>query len=343
MSWTRGTPGDLGQTVHESAPQNSDAPSTGTGSSDIKPVGFGRLARRITACSGNFLAACVILILGFTFGRQVLQWWRNDPGSASVTRDGSLNAWQPPADPTLPHLLEFGDLPIQLTRQVFVGDQEAALEQLRRTCRKAAVRSHVSKRTALPASDRLLHRLNKLKPVEQGKGWKIYQTGGPVLMVLAVRTVAADKGGQAGSAHAESVVSWGLGLRQIASIEGKAAARANRWTLLTGAADCPNADSRSDLVGLIPPGSHRTLAVRFAGGGALIGFRGPTSLENWKRFFDQQGWLRRVPWLQMEGGWVARYQRSGSETCDVVLTAETDGLGSGILTITPETKGYPKD
>lgn len=331
-------PVDSKRTVQEPASEKPDAPSTGTGPSDVKPFGFGRLARRITAWSGNFLATCVILILGFTFGRQVLQWWHNAPEPQSVSPKASPGALQPLTDPTLPHLLEFGDLPIQVTRVVFEGDETAALVQLRRRCRKVASRSDLPQRRALHASTQLLHRLDKLHPVEQGSGWKIYQTGGPVLMVLAVRIVAVDKGAKVGNVSNESVVSWGLGLRHIASTEGTEPAAPNRWTLLTGAADSPITDSGSGLVAPIPPGSHRTLAVQVAGGGALVGFRGQTDVKDWKQFFDRQGWPHREPWRRMDGSWSACYQQSNSGTCDVLLTAGTNGLVRGILTITPETR-----
>src|SRR5262249_39612925 len=51
----------------------------------------------------------------------------------------------------------------------------------------------------------------------------------------------------------------------------------------------------------LPPGAHRSLAIREERGGAMIGFYGSGDPQEWMRFFD--GWFAEREWSV--DGWLA--------------------------------------
>ena len=297
------------------------------------------LARRIMTWSGNSLATCVIVMLGLTFGKQVLRWWRGDPPVVSISSHDPDIGLQGMADPSLPSRLAFGDLPMTFDRRLFVGDEDAALAQLRNSCRVLAIDFDARQQEPLPVSESLLRQLASREPVERGPRWRIVQSGGPIITVVALRMAPATSPDQANaeSQRAESVVSWGLGLR-AAETAAEGASSLDRWTLFTCSGRSQAVESDWEFSLPIPPGSQRSVAVRGAKGDALIGFAGKGTAASNKEFFDQSfgklGWSRATSWSQVGTAWHARFQKRDSSVCDVQILDNADGDTSGILTTT---------
>lgn len=305
-----------------------------------EPRSLGALARRIATLSGNLLATAVIVILGLTFGRQVLTWWKGEPAVVSAPSSELDAPMDGLADPSLPHQLAFSDMSLTFNRSVFQGDESAALAHLRDECRRLALDFDDRAQSMIPVADDVVRRLAEYEPVEQGEGWRIVQHGGPVITVVALRMapITASSGAGGASQKAESVVSWGLGLR-APETETEEAASSNRWTLFTCSGAGQRVSSDLNLSSPIPPGSRRTLAMRVKGGGALIGFAGQGTASSSKEFYDQsfqeQGWSRAGAWTRIGTNWHARFQKPRAESCDVQLRDDTDGGTSGILTVRP--------
>jgi hypothetical protein len=318
---------------------SSQDPSTSQ-SHNEEPRSLGALARRIASLSGNLLLTAVIVILGLTFGKQVLIWWRGEPAVVSAPTSNLDSPLDGLADPGLPHQLAFGDMSLTFNRSVFEGAEEAALARLRDECRRLVLDFDDRTQTLIPIDEDVLRRLAAYESVERGEGWRMVQHGGPVITVVALRTAANTTSAGAGEASqkAESVVSWGLGLRAPETATEEAASSI-RWTLFT----CSGADQRvaSDLnlSSPIPPGSRRTLAMQVKGGGALIGFAGQGTAASSKEFFDrsfqEKGWSRARAWTRIGDNWHARFQEREAGTCDVQIRDDTDRGTSGILTIRP--------
>ncbi len=216
--------------------------------------------------SGNLLATAVILILGLTFGQQVLQWWRGDVAVPAGTDPAAAPQLSQLADPDMPLTLSFGDLPYQLRRHVLVGDLDEALAALRRECRKVAERTDPAAAPALEVAPEVVQQLARREAVEQGVGWRIVQNTGPVITVVALRQDVPDASDTAEPArhNGESVVSWGLGLRAVALEHNSSG---DQWTLYV----CSGQDRRSAADSWqhiqLPPHAQRTFAVQVDGGG----------------------------------------------------------------------------
>jgi hypothetical protein len=321
----------------ESPDQHNRQEVSTAGETDSTPSpDFATLARRIARFSGNLLATAVIIILGLTLGKQVLTWWNAPPAEVSVApRElaGQLDGF---ADPGLPHQLAFSDMPLLFHRSVLVGDEEAALAQLRDECRRRVVADDGQTSMEIKVDQHVLERLATYEPVEQGDGWRMVQHAGPVITVVAFRLSAAtaNREGSDASQKVESVVSWGLGLR---ALETEEEASSVRWTLFTCTGAGRQVDVDLHFSSPIPPGSRRTLAMQVEGGGALIGFAGQGAVSSNKEFFDEsfseRGWSRTKAWRCVGSNWYAHFSNPGADKCDVQLRAQDDGGTTGILTM----------
>jgi hypothetical protein len=330
----------------QETPQEKSTCSAETDSSSApesraeEPRDLGALARRIASLSGNLLATAVIVILGLTFGRQVLTWWRGEPAVVSVPTSDHDSALDGLADPSLPHQLAFSDMSLTFNRSLFEGAEEAALARLRDECRRLELDFDDQPRALIPVDDDVLRRLAAYESVERGEGWRMVQHGGPVITVVALRTApnTASTGAGEASQKAESVVSWGLGLRAPETATEEAASTI-RWILFTCSGAGQRVASDLNLSSPIPPGSRRTLAMQVKGGGALIGFAGQGTAASSKEFFDQsfqeRGWSRVRVWTRIGNHWHARFQEPEAGTCDVQIRDDTDRGTSGIMTMRP--------
>ncbi len=307
------------------------------------------LARRIMSWSGNLLATCVIVILGLTFGKQVLHWWHGDPPVVAIETNDLTTDLHGIGDPQRSHLLAFGDLPLTLDRTVFEGDEAAAMDQLRANCKRVAIASAAKRQKAIPASANLLRRLEEYEPVEQGEGWRIVQNAGPVITVVALQMAANEPPEEVASAsqRAASVLSWAVGLRGPTTTT-ETASPPDRWTLFTCSGQSTTVDSDLGTSLPIPPECRRTMSVGVSKGGALVGFSGrgtaTTSMQFYDRSLAGRGWKQVRTWQRIGGGWHARFQKVNSATCDIQITdnshqdharvGDTARETSGILTLT---------
>ena len=105
-----------------------------------RSASFGEIARRVSSRTTDLLAISLVLVASLTLGRQVLQWWRAEP--PQVVAPAQTGAIGPDWENTLEHLaLEFGDLPVGITRQVVRGDKAEAIAAAVRHCQRIAERA----------------------------------------------------------------------------------------------------------------------------------------------------------------------------------------------------------
>src|ERR1700676_4097418 len=102
------------------------------------PLNLADLARRMTSRTTDLIAIGLIVVASLTLGRQVRDWWRAPPPAVGATEEavGAPPAWE---DGRQPISLEFGDLPLAMTRQGVEGDGKSIIDALIRHCRQAAI------------------------------------------------------------------------------------------------------------------------------------------------------------------------------------------------------------
>jgi hypothetical protein len=128
---------------------------------------FADVARRTASRTTDLIAIAIVLVASLTLGRQVLQWWQAEPPSASPTDEaGTSPTWESGG----PLVLEFGDLPLTMTRQPVRGDREAAIDALVARCWEEAGRGEPPADKPDEAELRLLARIVDLKPVTEEPG-----------------------------------------------------------------------------------------------------------------------------------------------------------------------------
>lgn len=303
-----------------------------------KPSSLGDVARRITSRTTDLVAISIVLVASLTLGRQILHWWHAEPPAtttAAVDAEFPGPAWD---DELQPLSLEFGDLPLSLTRQVVLGDQEAAVEALVRHCQAAAEVAESPVREPDNAEQRLLEKVVGLTPVaQQGEDpdaenagdWHVYVVDERFTLVAAVRRFPDELKKTARSIV--RLVCWGTAMPT-----GERA-----WTLYLFREAPVGSASPAGLPRVpLPPGAQRNLSVRDERGGALIGYSGSGSPQDWMKFYDdwflRQGWSKTDKWSIGTESWSASFRRQHDPDAgrvEIRFAADGDGRLTGLIQI----------
>lgn len=322
---------------HAGESDESGAPS--------ESLGYARLAKRISAITTNCLLTAIVLIAGLGFGRQVLKWWAGD-GEEPVAASRAAQGTDGLGDPARLHVLQFGDQTWSLRRQSIFGDKRAAAIALRANCREV-VRQGGWPTDRPPKSEReLLSRLAASEPVEQeSAAWRLYELDEAFPMVVGTRRPADEADRPASkrvSATADRIVTWGLAIPD----------GADAWTVCTFQPESSSGEKAGGLSEIpLPPECSRTLAMRVAGGGAILAFEGPPRPKRWIEFyndwFSTHNWKAAGSWQHLGSGWHGRFSTPGSGPAGSVdVHFGTGGRGRSIGLImtapSPRRKG-PKE
>jgi len=314
----------------------------------LKPPGFAGLAKRISAWTTRGLLTVIVLVAGLGFGRQVLKWWAADatpPGTAAVglATDGL-------GDPSQLHTLQFGDNSWSLQRRSISGEKDKAIEQLRAACREVLqtvsppAKAGEGPRATAAGEREFLAFLSNSTPIEEKAGkWRLYELNTALPMAVGVaRTECGPKGtvpfsltrklGQSPNLAQMGyrVVIWGLAVP----------AGPGGWTLCTFQPGAQSGGERSGSTDVpLPPGGHRTLSIRSAGGGGIVAFGGPDRPAQWRRFYNdwfaRQGWQAAATWQPTGAAWYAKFaEPEGGDSIDIRFGPDGRGGLSGLLMVT---------
>jgi hypothetical protein len=300
-----------------------------------KPVSMGDVAKKITSRTTDLLAMAIVLAASLTFGSQIIWWWQNDAPPPSPAGNPALAppGWE---DGQQSVDLEFGDLPLALTRQTVVGDQPAAIEALVGHCRS------IVQAAAAPANDpdeaeiRLLERIADLTPIAQETGaWQVFVVDDRFPFVAAV-TLAVSRRPTEKNAATDADLSRRLICYGLAMPAGE-----QLWTLLIvkGAPAGSNSSAGSPDIPL-PPGAARTLSLRDSQGSVLLGFAGKALASEWITFYEDlaeaRGWTRLTAWSAGNESWAARFARRDRGWVDIRLANDRRGELTGVLQVIPQ-------
>jgi hypothetical protein len=282
------------------------------------------------------LAISIVLVASLTLGRQILHWWHAAPPAPTAAVESELAgpAWD---DELQPLSLEFGDLPLALTRQVVIGERSAAIDALVRHCQSSAAAAECPPHEPDAAELQLLAKIAGLTPVVQpvarGPGtekpsdWRVYVVDERFTLVAAVRRFS--QGPQQTASEGSRLVCWGIAMP----------AREHAWTLFVfrgAVAGSSSSAGRLDVP--LPPGAQRNLSFRDERGGSLIGFSGSGSPQVWMAFYDDwfstRGWSNSGTWSSGAESWSARFSKPGvpgAAFVEIRFAADGKGTLTGIL------------
>jgi hypothetical protein len=301
------------------------------------PTGFADVARRITSRTTDLIAIAIVVVASLTFGRQVLQWWHaapSEPGSAG-TAPVVQPGWE---DQRQPVSLEFGDLPLSMTRQTVVGDTEAVIEALVRHCKRSAAAARSPWREWDEAERQLLARTEGLTPVAEEAGvWRVCVIDRRFPMVAGIRRFVSGPKEAAFAGY--RLVCWGMAMPAGNDV----------WNLFVfqGAVKGNAAPTGLPEVPL-PPDCRRNLSLRDERGGMLVGFSGNGSPAEWMKFyadyFADQGWWAGEGWMTGGGACSARFHKPGAPQAGRVEVQVAEGANhelTGLLQILPNNETQP--
>lgn len=253
------------------------------------------------------LATGLVLLLGVTFGVQIIRYWRAEPERPV---DGRLLELDPAID--MDATLRFGDFQETIDRRIVSGNIDVALAAMVRQCSQALK----SLRPEFPgpqsaAEARLMAEISNATPAERIEGiGNVYVQPGPMPMAIGVffgrpngRTQAESFG-----ENRPRVLCWTLALPFVLRDENgsETTSLPDRWTVVTCRPFSASAGRfESESIVSLPDGAKRTLSIRTEGGGQLLGFSGEGDPDQWGRWFAKQ--------LESEGWRVSRPSATGNQ------------------------------
>jgi hypothetical protein len=294
------------------------------------PADFAAVSKRIAGRTTDLIVIGIVLIGGLSMGRQVAEWWHEDPvevGAAGTAFNGTT-LW---GDANTPLTLEFGNHPLALQRQTVAGDRTTALERLVDVCRETVQRARLPEGATGIDADALLAKIQQLSPVAEEPGhWQVYRLEEGFPLVLGVSIVPTGANSDGGAAR--RLVCWGLA----------APLGADAWTLYTF---LPSANGSADSGAFpevrLPEGCRQLLVLR-SQAGQLIGFGGFGAPDEWMAHFDGQfqslGWTAGTGWSIGGSSWSARYQpieRDRSASVEVGFSRDDSRKLSGLAQFAP--------
>lgn len=293
------------------------------------------VSARVSSWTSRLIVSALILVAGLGFGRQVLRWWADDAPAASTFESESVSPGGL-GDLGVLHGLEFGSSDWTMSRQTVSGDRQMAVRKLGELCRALAPASRLPKAPAGAEEKRYAASLATLKPAAEEPGqWRLYMTGDLPPVAIVTRPQADAREEVAGSpvaASADRVVTWAIAVPE----------RTDLWTLYAFAAGGTTAITATTPGLPMPEDARRTLAIHTAEGGAVVAFRGSSSLESWRSFFEERlavaGWEPAGAWNADAAHASARYIGPASGGIGVAdLHIHRDGSEEirGLIVVSP--------
>jgi len=293
----------------------SDEPTSAEANPDTTDeLGFASLATRLAGWGTRLILCGLIVLVGVTFGRQVLIWW----GHRDVNSVGTKGKQAQGADlgqPFIPQFVQFGNSPIVVQSERLQGKRDDALKRLSAAAKQLLHSSQPLQKSLGPKEKKLLAWITKKKPVADLPTGKLYQSIGPLPMVVAVKpneekTIASQF----------RVVSWGIGL--------PANSEESQWTLYTYSAHRQRLPVGGKTLPDLPrpEGSRKILTLQSPSGSSMVVMAGPGRRADWKeqiqRHFEERQWKVVEDWR--ETGNIALIQFSGAKKSRVVIQLAKD-------------------
>jgi hypothetical protein len=285
----------------------------------------------MTGRTTDLIAIGLVIAASLTFGRQILQWWHAAPPPAPATPAAPATGapWENLLQPVS---LEFGDLPLSMTRQTVIGDGGAAVEALVRHCERGAAAARSPWRDWDAAEQQLLARTEGLTPVAEEAGvWQVFVIDREFPMVAGVRRfVSSEKEAARGNPR---LVCWGMAMP----------AGESAWNLFVFQGAVAGNVGHAVLPAVpLPRDANRNLSLRDERGSMLVGFSAQGSPAEWTEFYDDwfgaQGWSSEDGWISAGGAWSARFRKPAAPQAGRVEIQFAEGANrelTGLLQIVP--------
>lgn len=169
---------------------------------------FAELGRRMSAWTTRLVLCALVVLTGWGFGRQVMQWW-SATGSVPVG-EPVQGVWEElaAAEPQL----VLADGHWEMVWQGSAVSRQEALVLVRARCQRLLAEVPLPADPPGPAEQRLLTLLANTPPVAEQPGrWSLYQKEGPLAFVVGTRPTGAGDDEAPGAARRRIVV-WGVAL-----------------------------------------------------------------------------------------------------------------------------------
>lgn len=291
------------------------------------PDGFGRLARRMRDWTTNLLFTAIVLVVGLSLGRQLIEWWRADP-EAMVHAPAPMG----PGDEFDAGTLDLGDMPYTLETYGFKGRKELARAELLERCRRiVAVEATLGESS--DGERKLLELVARRQPLESGEGgaWELFELEEPLPIIVGVRKLPEKAStGEDSSTPSRRVLVWGTVIQN-----GESAW--NLYTFQSRTVADRQAAGTHDVP--LPSGSRRLMSLTSASGSSWLAFQTAESCDRSQSFFAERLTLTgasSVAWSQLDKNWqgVGTW-RGAKDRLFIRLAPDGRGGCTGLVVLEP--------
>lgn len=245
-----------------------------------------------------------VVVVGLTTGRQLVEWWREDPATTPLASGDAGEDWsRRPVD------LRIGARGLPLHRTPFVGSRDAVEQQLLQQVQ--ARLQHVAEPTSpIEETERqLLERLATEQPIatDHGRG-VLYRWAAPWPGVIGTIHVAEQ---------------------QRLAVHGFAVpAGEQKWTIFLFEG---SGESDSTAAETLPPGARRLLSWTDASGRRVATFRGPGPITEWVGFWGQHFSSHTCTVREIQADRATLQFRNDTTVTDLHFHAEKPGQLTGVM------------
>lgn len=304
--------------------QNQEISSPSMTAQSRSTRSFRAVAERVAGRATNLFASGLVLILAVLLGREMLSAWASK--SQSKHSAGTIEQPYRTLSPAIRsrNWMAFGDHSGTLMRSEVRGDAAAAMDQLRRDCRRVAGDTwHMPVR-----STKRLHpwlkMLRENSPVERSPDkWALYGMQQPLPMIAALEDrnalVNDDLEDQIAS-DSWGIICWGLAIPS----DAQPVAKATAWNSFVFSP--ARSKGLAGSMGIeLPAGCERLVAIQ-DGDSLLAGFSSnvePAELAaRWDSCQLKDGWRAIGDWQVTGSAWHRRYEHSLGKSVDIQFAME---------------------
>lgn len=294
-----------------------------------------KLARTIANRTTDLIAIALILFVGLTMGRSVIEWWNTDPDELmSINPQEIVDQMLPPDwESGLPVEILMGKSPVKMERLKLVGNRTESLTRMAELVYERSLKDNPSPHSPDSRERQLLASIRRNKPWKVAPdGTSVFVSDGPLAVLVGTRGTHSVTDGNAEKetdVGTDRVVCWGLAFPSDAG----------QWTgYLFRPGSGPKQLHSNDWRDLLPDDTICTLSLATKEGFALLAFEGSGTLIDFQSRLqdnlEEQHFEMTSDWHRTTAGVQGSFR--GARTAVVQFRTASSGRIHGLIHISVE-------
>ncbi len=302
---------------------------------------LGRVAKTVRRRTTDVIAIVLVVMLGLTAGRQLLQWSKTQSTPDVPLSHPAVPSFENWGSIENPVQMQFGRSNLLVTRQMLAGTEAEISQQVIELTERNLKQSPIPKSAISSFERRILDSLQDSEPVHSDEdGGHVYQTANHWSLTLGLRDVSPT---QKSSMGAESSIL----VRRLVCWTIVSPHSEQHWSVYTFRRHSENHDtsattaSSGDFSQMLPEGCFLLMNVRDSQGNGLAAFEGQGDARIWQtefnRNFDKRNFEILRNWCNNDRGSSVVYRKrddNGELWYEVQIDESSSPNLSGLISTT---------